>query len=191
MEKLLLTDLDITQNTPLGGNIDVDRYRVCVQDAQISKIEEVLGETLYAKMRNDYDDTDEDFGFSGLYLTMYVNYLRPALIHQAAVEYLLIGAYQITNGGISKHTPVNGTPVEKTEVDFLVKNQRSKADMYIQRLERFLSKNDIPEYTSDQNTIVPPNRETSTTGWYFGSRNRFKKSQNNENIYEQDWPDHD
>lgn len=191
MEKLLLTDLDITQNTPLGGNIDVDRYRVCVQDAQLSKIEEVLGETLYAKMRDDYDDTDQDFGFSGLYLTMYEKYLRPALIHQAAVEYLLIGAYQITNGGISKHQPNNGAPVEKNEVDYLVQNQRAKADMYIQRLERFLSKNDIPEYTSDQNTIVPPNRETSTTGWYFGSRNRFKKSQNNENIYEQDWPDHD
>ena len=185
----MIKDIDIVQNTPLGGNIAVDRYRVCVQDAQLSKIEEVLGETLYVKMRDDFDDTHPSSGYTGLYRVMYYEYLRPAIIHQAAVEYLLIAAYQITNGGISKHTPNNGTPVDKNEVDFLVQNQRAKADMYVQRLERWLSKNTIPEYTSDSNTIIPPTRNTSTGGWYLGgSFERFKKSQNNENIYEQDFP---
>lgn len=188
MEKLLLTDNDIVNNTPLGGNIDVDRYRVCIQDAQLSRIEEILGELLYVKMRDDYDDTDQDFGFAGLYLTLYKEYLRPAIIHQASVEYLLCAAYQITNGGISKHTPVNGTPVEKNEVDFLVQNQRAKADMYIQRMERFLRKNNIPEFTTDQNDIIPPNRSTSTSGWYFKRTNKYERGSNNENVWELDYP---
>jgi hypothetical protein len=39
MELLLLNDLDITENTPLGGNIDVDKFRFCIADAQLSKLE--------------------------------------------------------------------------------------------------------------------------------------------------------
>jgi hypothetical protein len=38
------------------------------------------------------------------------------LFNSKAVEYLLVGAYMVANGGIFKNTPQNGTAVEKTRL---------------------------------------------------------------------------
>ena len=154
MDELLLTDLDLVESTPLGGNIDPDKYRFCVHDAQVSKLEEILGETLYEKIKTEFSAIPKTL--TGDYLVLYEKYIRPFLIHQAAVEYLLIGGYQIANGGIYKHSPANSAPVEVAEVNFLVKNQRAKAEMYQARLERYLVKMNFTEWTySDDNNVNP------------------------------------
>jgi len=149
---LLLKENELTKNTFLGGNIDTDLYVNCIADAQRSKIEEVLGETLYNKICTDF----ENDGLTGLYLTLYENYIKPFLIRQSAAEYLLVGAYKVNNNGIFKTNVENSQPLDKEEIDYLVKNQRLKAEMYQGRLERWLALNPLPEYTSQQNQIVPP-----------------------------------
>lgn len=155
---------ELAQNTLLGGNIDIDLWIPCVKDAQRTKLEEILGETLFKKIDEDYrDDT-----LSGLYLTLFDDYIKPFLIHQSAVEYLLIGAYKVNNNGIFKSQPDNTVAVEKTEVDYLVNNQRLKAEMYQGRLERWLALNSLPEYLSSDSTIVPPIHKNSIFNrWYF------------------------
>ena len=55
MDALLLTDADLLESTPLGGNIDPDKYRLCVNDAQVSKLEEILGETIGTHKRNEIE----------------------------------------------------------------------------------------------------------------------------------------
>lgn len=159
-----LRENELTKNTLLGGNIDIDLYIPCIADAQRTKLEEILGETLFKKI-------DEDFGddtLAGLYLTLFNDYIKPFLIHQSAVEYLLVGAYKITNNGIYKTQPENTASVDKTEVDYLVNNQRLKADMYQGRLERWLALNQLPEYLSSDSTIVPPIHKNSIFNrWYF------------------------
>ena len=139
---ILLQDNDLTSNTLLGGNIDVDRFRYCILDAQASKLEVIYGDELYAKMIADFGT------YAGEYLTLYNNYHRPFLIAQAAVEYLLVGAYQVANAGIFKTTPQNGSPTDKVENDYLVKNYKLKAKMYEERLVRYLSGSGIAEYTN-------------------------------------------
>jgi hypothetical protein len=86
---------------------------------------------LYERIKSDYK-TDT---LSGNYEILYTKYVKP-LIHQSAVEYLLVGAYMVANGVYLKNTPQNGSSREN-EVDFLVQNQRSKAEMYQQRLKSF------------------------------------------------------
>lgn len=149
---ILLKENELTKNTFLGGNIDVDLYVSCIADAQRSKVEEVLGETLYNKICLDFENDD----LSGLYLTLYEDYIKPFLIRQSAVEYLLIGAYKVNNNGIFKTTVENGQSLDKEEIDYLVQNQRLKAEMYQGRLERWLALNSLPEYLSPDSTIVPP-----------------------------------
>jgi hypothetical protein len=139
---LLIKARDITKNTPLGGNIDVDRYTSCLWDAQMLKLEPILGVDLYAKISTDFSTNN----LTGLYLELYTNFIKPFLIHATAENYLLIGAYQIANGGIYKHTAENAESVTKEEVDYLVVNQRSKAEAYALRLNDWLCKNQLAEY---------------------------------------------
>lgn len=162
METLLLKDNDIAKSTLLGGNIDTDKYKFCIQDAQISKLEEMLGEDLYEKIKTDFASNS----LAGDYLVLHQKYITPFLIHQSALEYLLVGAYQVSNGGIYKHTPANGSPIEKSEVDFMVQNQRAKAEIYAQRMERWLCKKLLPEYKAEADNIVNPNNQ-GVGGWRY------------------------
>lgn len=84
------------------------------------------------------------------------------------MEYLLYGAYQINNGGISKHNPADSTSIDKVEVDYLVQNQRLKMEMYESRLERWLCKYHLPEYVASSNNIVNPLKSKMICGkWYL------------------------
>ena len=161
---ILLKENELTKNTPLGGNIDIDLYIPCIADAQRTKLEEIFGETLYQKICEDFDNDDlvDD------YLTLYEDYIKPFLIYQSAVEYLLIGAYKINNNGIFKAQPENSVAIDKTEVDYLVNNMRLKAEMYQDRMSRWLTKFHLPEYVSDSNNIVNPLRSKMVCGkWWL------------------------
>jgi hypothetical protein len=162
MEILLLNDNDITKNTILGGNIDVDKYKYCIADAQTAILEEVLGEALYEKIKEDFDaDT-----LTGDYLVLHEKYIVPFLIHASAMEYLKDGAYMVNNGGIYKHSPENGQTVEKNEVDYLVQNQRAKSEIYQQRMEKWLCKKNLPEYKFQSDNIVNP-KTNKLSNWRF------------------------
>lgn len=183
METILLNDNEITESTLLGGNIDVDRYKFCIIDAQISKLEECLGETLYEKIKTDFDAST----LAGNYLILHTKYIKPFLIHQSALEYLKIGAYHVSNGGIYKHTPSNGTAIDKNEVDFLVENQRSKAEMYLQRMEKWLAVNTIPEYYSYVSGTVTPARKSSIGNWYYDGMDYNNKRNKSDNDNDTDF----
>jgi hypothetical protein len=159
---ILLSDNDITKNTPLGGNIDTDKLRQCIIDAQATRLEELLGETLYFKIETDFDNDD----LSGQYLTLYDSYIKPFLIQQSATEYLKIGAFSFANNGITMPTPANTTAVSETTLARLINERRIVADMYADRMKRWLCKNMLPEYASSSDNIVNPQR-ASNSGWYL------------------------
>ena len=107
---ILLTDNELSKNTLLSGNIDKDKLRQCILDAQAERLEVLLGEKLYEKICTDYDaDTLVDD-----YLTLYTDYIKPFLIRQSALEYLKIGAFSVSNNGISQPTSQNAQ-MAKTE----------------------------------------------------------------------------
>jgi hypothetical protein len=161
---ILLKENELTKNTLLGGNIDIDLYIPCIADAQRIRLEEILGQTLYDKICLDFENDDLD----GEYLTLYEGYIVPFLIAAAAVEYLLIGAYKVNNNGIFKAQPDNSVAVDKTEVDYLVNNMRLKSEMYRDRMFRWLAKFHLPEYVSNSNNIVNPMRSNLICGkWWL------------------------
>lgn len=154
MEYLMLSDQEILQGTVLGGNIDTDKYKFCIEDAQLSKLVEILGEDLYEKIKTDL----ENDVLSGDYLVLYNKYIRMFLKHQSAVEYLIGGGIIISNGGIFRMTPQNGTPVEQDTIDISIKNQRNKAEIYQGRMEKFLCKVNLPEYIINSDNIINPKK---------------------------------
>lgn len=161
---ILLRENELTKNTLLGGNIDIDLYIPCIADAQRIRLEEILGETLYNKICLNFENDDLD----GDYLTLYEGYIVPFIIAAAAVEYLLIGAYKVNNNGIFKAQPDNSVAVDKTEVDYLVNNMRLKSEMYQDRMLRWLRKNHLPEYVSNSTNIVNPMHSNLICGkWWL------------------------
>ena len=161
---ILLKENELTKNTLLGGNIDIDLYIPCIADAQRTRLEEILGETLYNKICLDFENDDLD----GDYLTLYEGYIVPFIIAAAAVEYLLIGAYKVNNNGIFKAQPDNSIAIDKTEVDYLVNNMRLKSEMYRDRMFRWLAKYHLPEYVSSSTKIVNPIRSNLICGkWWL------------------------
>lgn len=127
----------------MGGNVDIDKYKPCIFDVQVTVIEPLLGNELYEKIKTDFD-SDE---LAGLYLELYDSYLKPILRHQVFAEYVEIGAYTVANGGIFKHQPDNSEVVSKSEVQYLAQTQRTKAQMYVERAKKWLCENNIPEYS--------------------------------------------
>ena len=149
---VLLKDNELTENTLLGGNIDVDRLRQCIIDAQITRLEELLGEDLYDKICTDYEaETLEDD-----YLILYENYIKPFLIRQGALEFLKIGAFTIGNNGIALPTPANTTAIDNKMLSNLISEMRSKADMFADRMYKWLCKNRLPEWNYKSDQIVNP-----------------------------------
>jgi len=169
---ILLRDNDLTKNTVLGGNIDVDKLRQCVLDAQVTRLEELLGETLYNKIETDFETET----LTGVYETLYTDYIKPFLIRQSAVEYLKIGAFTVANNGIFQPQPNNAIAITDKNLSNLINEVRIKADMFAERMRKYLCKNTIPEYASSSDNIVNPNRP-SNSGWYL----------ENQQINEDEW----
>ena len=159
---VLLTENDISKNTPLGGNIDQDKLRQCILDAQATRLEELLGETLYDKIESDFENNT----LSGIYDTLYDGYIKPFLIRQSAYEYLKIGAFNIANNGISLPMPQNSSAISDNQLSNLIKDMKIKADMYAERMYKFLCKNNISEYEISSDNIINPKKPT-VTSWYL------------------------
>jgi len=171
--KLLVTDNEITQGSMLGGNIDVERLRQCVLDAQVTRLEELLGEELFELYQSQTEP-------SGVYATLLNEYIKPFLIKQSEVEYLKIGAFNISNKGIYALQAENSSQISEKNLSLLISQARAKADMFAERMVKWLCKNHLPEYTRNSENIVNPTRN-SIGSWYL-------PFQYNKKSYEETYP---
>ena len=163
-EFLFITPLELTQNTIISGNVDVDKYAYVTAWAQVTCIEPMLGTELY-----DYivagatADT-----LTGLYLELYTEFVKPVTKLMAASKYIHQSPYTLDNGGFYKHTSANAETVEKDEVEMISNDYASFGQVYIQRFEKWICKNTIPEYKRSQDEVNAQNIKLNS-GWYFGT----------------------
>lgn len=166
----MITNDQLVAGSPLGGNIDIDKYQSVIDETKKFLIEPVLGTKLFNKIQADYDAGT----ITGIYQTILEDYIQPIIIKNTAAEYIIISGFEIANGGAFRRTPEGAQPMTKSEIDFLANKQRMASDVYLQRLEKFLcdQRANIPEYTSaqDNNYDVKPKRDVKTTsGWRLGN----------------------
>lgn len=164
-QALFVTREDIVKFTALNGNIDTDKFIQWVKVAQDIHIQNYLGTKLFNKINNDIVANT----LANPYLMLLNVYIKPMVIHWTMVEYLPFAAYTIANKGVFKHGSENSTNVEKSEVDFLVEKERSIAQNYTRRFIDYMSFNQssFPEYTTNSNADVYPDKEASFIGWYL------------------------
>jgi len=89
-ETLFITPAEIAATTILGGNVDTDKYVVNIVFAQLSVIEPLLGTELYEKIKTDF----ESESLSGLYETLFNDYIKPITKHEALAEYIEVSNFK-------------------------------------------------------------------------------------------------
>jgi hypothetical protein len=156
---------DIKRFTSLNGNVDVDKFIQFVKIAQDIHIQNYLGTKLFNKISEDILDAD----LQEPYLALVNDYIKPMVIHWTMVEYLPYASYIIGNKGVYKHGAENSQTVDKSEVDFLIEKSRDTAQHYTRRFIDFMcfNSNDFPEYLSNSNNDVYPDKDASYGGWYI------------------------
>lgn len=162
-QALFITRNDLVKYTAVNGNVDTDKFIQFVKVAQDIHIQNYLGSDLFNKISQDIiNDT-----LTGDYLTLVETYIKPMVIHWAMVEYLPFASYSIANKGLFKHSAENASNVDKNEVDFLIEKSRNLAQYYTDRFISYMSFNNnlFPEYYSNSNEDVYPDKNASFEGW--------------------------
>jgi hypothetical protein len=162
----LITSQEIKSNTSMGGNVDPDKFMHLLTDVEVLILEPILGTALFDKIVTDFNaDT-----LSGDYLEMFTGYIKPILWHSVYAQYLRDGIVLAQNTGIYENAPDNGLTANIDNVKYNVKGAQSKADAYINRLERYLCDKNIAEYVDSQpnDYDVHPQEVNTIGGWYLG-----------------------
>jgi hypothetical protein len=92
---LMISRNDLVKYTSLSGNIDTDKFIQYVLIAQEITVQQLLGTDLYEKIQTDIEGTS----LSGDYLTLVNDYIKPVLIHAAAVQYIPFASYTFREQG--------------------------------------------------------------------------------------------
>ena len=161
---LFIKRADLVKNTIINGNVDTDKFLTFIEIAQEMHIQNYLGTDLYNKISADIVAGN----LAGDYLSLINNYVQKMLIHYAMVDYLPFAAYEVKNGGLFKHRSENSETPTKEEVDFLVQRHRTFADFYTTRFLDYMSFNSstkFPEYYSNTNEDMYPDKSNNFLGW--------------------------
>ena len=162
--RLLSTDLK--KYSILDGNLDNDRFIQFISIAQDIHLQNYLGTDLLEKLQS-LIPTDIDLVGNADYKLLLETYVKPMLVHWAAVEYIPFAAYNIANVGVVKHNSETSVTVEKNELDYLVESERNIAQSYTRRFIDFMCENSTtyPEYSSNSGADVSPDKESDFGGW--------------------------
>lgn len=160
---LFISRTDLTRNTIIDGNVDVDTFIQFIKISQEIHVRNYLGSKLYDRISDDIINGT----LTGDYLELVNTYIQPMLIHFAMVDYLPFAAFKIKQGGVFKHTSENATNADKTEVDFLVAKEREFAEYYTRRFIDHMCFNTdkFPEYNQNVNDDVEPDSDALFNGW--------------------------
>lgn len=170
-EILFISPQELSNTTILSGNVDIDKYTFCIANVQVTTIEPLLGSELYEKIITDI----EAGTLTDLYLELFEKYIKPITKHYSVGQYIEIASYILDNGGLYKHTGENIEVVDKQEAQFLSNKYNAMAQMYVQRFEKWICKNTIPEYKTIQDDVNALKDVKLTAGWKLdGGRNSEK-----------------
>jgi len=139
MTTLFIKPSEIQEFTPVGGNVDVDKFLPCILDVQETVILPLIGQTLY----NEITLQIENNTLTALNSELLNFYLKKILKYQSCAEFVEISSYVVGNAGIFKHQPKDAVIVDKDEVQYLAGVFRSKAQTHIERAKILMEKNNL------------------------------------------------
>lgn len=163
MKALFITLKELKRKSIFDGNLDADKIIQFIEVAQDTEIQTYLGSKLYDKIQTEIIANT----LSGNYKTLVDEYVKPMLIWYTQAAFIPYAAYQISNGGIYKHNSDNSTAVDQSEINALASHATETAEFYTQRFMDHMNYNSnlYPEYISNQDDGMYPERDVNFTGW--------------------------
>jgi len=166
---LLITRNDIVKKTALGGAVDADKFLQFVEIAQDTDVQNFTGTDLLVAIQGYITAGTIGDPAQSDYLSLLTTFLKPILIHYGMAHYLPWSVYTIGSKGIYKHGSENADTIEKNELDYLVEKELSIAQTYAEKFIKYMVYNQatFPEYTSNSDADVYPDRDPNVTNWYI------------------------
>lgn len=161
-ELLFITPQEMTETTIIGGNVDVDKYTMCILNTQLRVIEPLLGTLLYDKIKTDLENNT----LTGLYLFMHTEFVKPITKFESCGGYISISPYTLDNKGLYKRSPEGIVVVEENEVNGLAKRYSTIADSYVNKFAKWIALNPLVEYKITQDEVDAQTIDLNN-GWRF------------------------
>jgi len=168
MKALFITLTELKRKSIIDGTLDEDKLIQFVEVAQDIHIQNYLGTKLYEKIQTLIKDDTLDDSENAKYKTLLNSYIKPMLIWYSQYSFIPFASYQISNGGIFKHSSESSSSPSKEEIDALTRKAKDFADFYTNRFFDYIDEKtgDYPEYNASQPDGMHPDKDNdSLNGW--------------------------
>lgn len=167
MKALFITMTELKRKSIIDGALDTDKLVQFVEVAQDVHIQNFLGTKLYDKIQTLITGGTLDDSDNAAYKTLLNTYIKPMLIWYSQYSYIPFAAFQISNGGVFKHSSESSESVSKEELDSLTARAKDFADFYTNRFVDYMIENSssFPEYTGSQDEGMYPDKDPLAYGW--------------------------
>jgi len=164
---LFISIKDLKRKSIIDGNVDADKLVQFVEVAQDTHIQNYLGTDLYNKLQTLITGGTIDDVANADYKNLLNDYIKPMLIWFSQSAYLPFAMYQISNGGMYKHTSENSESVTLEEMRALLNRVTETAEFYTRRFVDYMSFNSttFPEYTSNSDGDMYPDKDVNFHSW--------------------------
>jgi hypothetical protein len=164
---LFISIQDLKRKSIIDGNVDADKLIQFIEVAQDTHIQNYLGTDLYVKLQTLITGGTIDDAANADYKNLLVDYIKPMLIWFTQSSYLPFAMYQISNGGMYKHTSENSESVSLEEMRDLLNRVTETAEFYTRRFVDYMGFNSatFPEYNSNSNGDMYPDKDVNFHSW--------------------------
>lgn len=147
-EVTIISEDYLKKNSILNINIDTDKIRPAIVNAQVIEIQQLLGTKLLKKILQLIND--EQLVGSGVYQTLVDEYIIPTMVEYSLYYALLDISFQAYNKGVMQRSSEFAQPSSLKEIQYIRNDVKNRAEFLAQRLYKYIcdNKNDYPEYSS-------------------------------------------
>jgi len=155
---LMIQPQDVISLTPFDGNIDVDNLKPMIFIAQTTHLKSFLGLDLYTKIYTDYSADYNDGVFTpstltGVYLTIYEDYIKDFLSYYTSVLFVDFGGYKVSENGLHKITGENMQTLDSSETERLSLRYNQLIAGVESNFKEFVKDLSLPELANKTITI--------------------------------------
>ena len=168
MSKALFISIkDLKRKSSIDGSVDPDKLVQYIEVAQDVRVQNYLGGKLYKKLQTLIVDGTIGEEANADYKLLLDDYIKPMLIWYTQSEVIPFLNFNVSNGGVFKNVPENAVAMTQEELSYMMRKINDTAEFYTRRFVDFMSYNSTlyPEYTSNQDSDMYPERDYNFTGW--------------------------